>query len=128
MKQLILDSGGLSYLARKRTGSLSIISAFKTKGLWPPVVPTVVLAESLSRRPQTDAVINRLLKICDINEQITKPVAVRAGQLRALAQKGSAVDAIVVALAEPGGAVLTSDLADMQALAVYADNVHIYRS
>ena len=52
----------------------------------------------------------------------------RAGALRALARQGSAVDAIVVALAEPGGAVLTSDLKDLRALATHADAVHIYRA
>jgi hypothetical protein len=43
--------------------------------------------------------------------------------LRRLARRGSAVDALVVALAEPGGTVLTSDLGDLGALAQYADGV-----
>lgn len=90
-------------------------------------IPTVVLAESLSGSPRTDVPVSRLLKLCEIDEQVSRPVARRAGELRALAKRGSAVDAIVVALAEPGGAVLTGDLADMRALASYAGNVHVYR-
>lgn len=127
MTQLILDSGGLTGLARQQHEITSRIFFFKAKDLWPPVVPTVVMAESLSGRPHTDAHVSQLLKLCEIDEQVPKLLARRAGELRALAKQGSAVDAIVVALAEPGGAVLTSDLADMRALASYADNVHVYR-
>jgi hypothetical protein len=35
------------------------------------------------------------------------------------------VDAIVVAVAEPGGTVLTSDRADLEALATHADGVAV---
>ncbi len=127
MTQLILDSGGLTGLARQQHDITSRIIFFKAKELWPPVVPTVVLAESLSGRPRTDVLVSQFLKLCEINEQVLRLVAGRAGQSRTLAQRGSAVDAIVVALAEPGGAVLTSDLADLRALAAHADNVHVYR-
>ncbi len=34
----------------------------------------------------------------------------------------------VVALAEPGGAVLTGDLKDLRALADHANNVNVYRA
>lgn len=104
-----------------------MISTFKARGFWPLTVPTVVLAESLSGRSRTDVPVNQLLKLCEVDERVPKSTARRAGELRALAKQGSAVDAIVVALAEPGGAVLTSDLADMRALATYAENVRIYR-
>lgn len=127
MTQLILDSGGLTGLARQQHDITGRIFFFKAKDLWPPVVPTVVMAESLSGRPRTDAQVSRLLKLCEIDEQVPNPVARRAGELRALAKRGSVVDAIVVALAEPGGAVLTSDLADLRALAAHSDNVHVYR-
>ncbi len=40
-----------------------------------------------------------------------------------MARRGSAVDALVVALAEPGGTVLTSDPGDLVALAQYAHDV-----
>ena len=127
MPQLILDSGGVSRLAGRRSVSVGLISTFKARGFWPLTVPTVVLAESLSGRPRIDVPVNQLLKICEVDERVPKSTARRAGELRALAKQGSAVDAIVVALAEPDGAVLTSDLADMRALATYADNVRIYR-
>lgn len=53
------------------------------------------------------------------------PVARRAAELRRRAKAGSAVDALVVALAEPGGTVLTSDRADLEALAAHAHAVTI---
>jgi hypothetical protein len=42
-------------------------------------------------------------------------------------QPGSAVDAIVVASAEPGGVVLTGDIEDLGALASHCDAVRIER-
>lgn len=127
MPKLILDSGGVSRLTRRQSNSAGLIATLQSSEFWPLTVPTVVLAESLSGSPRTDVPVSRLLKLCEIDDQVPMPVARRAGELRALAKRGSAVDAIVVALAEPGGAVLTSDLADMRALASYADNVHVYR-
>jgi hypothetical protein len=125
---LVLDSGGVSRLARRRQDSAALIAVFKRDGLWPPVVPSAVLAESITGRQRSDANINRFLKTCDIIEELPERLARRAGALRAFARQGSAVDAIVVALAEPGGAVLTSDLKDLRALATHADAVHIYRA
>ena len=46
---------------------------------------------------------------------------------RRLAQHGSAVDAVVVASAEPGGIVLTGDVEDLAALASHTDAVRIER-
>ena len=125
---LVLDSGGVSRLARRRPDSVAMIAAFKNQELWPPVVPSVVLAESISGRQRNAANINRFLKTCDIVEDLPQHLARRAGALRALARQGSAVDAIVVAVAEPGGAILTSDPKDLTALAGHANGVHIYRA
>lgn len=125
---LVLDSGGVSRLARRRPDSVAMIAAFKAQDLWPPVVPSVVLAESISGRQRNDADINRFLKTCDIVDDLPQHLARRAGALRALARQGSAVDAIVVAVAEPGGAILTSALKDLTALASHANDVHIYRA
>jgi hypothetical protein len=44
-----------------------------------------------------------------------------------MARRGSAVDAVVVAHAEPGGTVLSSDLRDLQALAAGAADVAVDR-
>jgi hypothetical protein len=49
----------------------------------------------------------------------------RAALLRRLARRGSAIDALVVASAEPGGTVLTSDPDDLRALAMHAEDVSI---
>jgi hypothetical protein len=52
----------------------------------------------------------------------------RAAALRGLARRGSAVDAVVVATAEPGGTVLSGDVADLEALATHADGVTVERA
>jgi hypothetical protein len=84
-----------------------------------------VLVESLTGDPRRDANANSLLKTCDVRESLPVPRARRAAGLRTRARRGSAVDAIVVASAEPGGTVLTSDLGDLGALAAFADGVAI---
>jgi|SRR6056297_223114 len=68
---------------------------------------------------------NRFLKTCIIESSVSVDVARRAAELRRLARKGSAVDALVVAIAEPGGTVLTGDRADIEALAAHADRVGV---
>jgi len=125
---LILDSGGVTRLAQRRPETAALVAVFKRDGLWPPIVPTVVLAESLSGRQRTDANVNRLLKTCDVVEELPEHIARRAGSLRALAGHGSAVDAVVIAMAEPGGAVLGSGLKDLRALAGHATNVTVHRA
>lgn len=128
MTRLVLDSGALTSLARRPADAAALIAVFRRDGLWPPVVPSAVLVESLSGRARTDARVNRLLKTCDIAEALTEHLARRAGALRALARRGSAVDAIVVATAEPGGAVLGADLKDLRALAAHAEAVTVHRA
>jgi predicted nucleic acid-binding protein len=125
---LVLDAGGISRLARRTQDAAAAIIVFKREGLWPPVVPSIVLVESLTGRQQSDATVNRLLKTCDVVEQLPQQRARRAGQLRARARRGSAVDAVVVASAEPGGTVLSGDVADLRALAAYARDVTIERA
>lgn len=128
MTLLVLDAGGVTRLARNRQDAAAMITVFKADGLWPPVVPSVVLAESLSGRQRTDALVNRLLKTCNVVEELPEHLARRAGTLRALAGQGSAVDAVVVAMAEPGGAVLGSDLRDLRALAAHSNDVIVLRA
>src|SRR5256885_12253822 len=105
---LILDSGGVSRLAERSRQSLALILALREQGLWPPRVPSVVLTECLQGHAGRDANENRFLKTCEIAEAIPESLARRAALLRRLARRGSAVDALVVASAEPGGTVLTS--------------------
>lgn len=124
---LLLDSGGLSVLAKRDQDTVATIRAFVRDGLWPPLVSSVVLAESITGRQRNDANIDRLLKTCDIVEALPEALARRAGELRFRARRGSAVDSILVAAAEPGGIVLTGDDEDLNALASLADGVAIQR-
>jgi hypothetical protein len=124
---LVLDSGGVTRLAERSRQAAALISALREEDLWPPLVPSIVLVECLHGHPGRDALANRFLKTCDIVEELGEPLARRAALLRRLARRGSAVDALVVALAEPGGTVLTSDLGDLEALAEYALDVMVER-
>ncbi len=124
---LVLDSGGVSRLAEPSRQSVALIFALRDEGLWPPLVPSPVLVECLEGHAGRDALANRFLKTCDIVEEISESVARRAAALRRRAGRGSAIDALVVAFAEPGGTVLTSDLQDLEALAEYAQRVKIER-
>jgi len=107
--------------------AVAAIRALVRDGEWPPLVPSVVLAESVTGRHRVDAAVNRLLKTCDVREDLPTALARRAGELRHLARRGSAVDAIVVASAEPGGVVLSGDIEDLGALASHANAVRIER-
>lgn len=122
---LVLDSGGVTRLAERSTQALALIRALRGADLWPPVVPTVVLIEALQGHAGRDANVNRFLKTCVIDGTVSAHLARRAAQLRRLARQGSAVDALVVASAEPGGTVLTGDTADIEALAAHAQDVGV---
>jgi len=122
---LVLDSGGLSRLSARTKRAAALIGSLVDQQLWPPVVATMVLVESLHGDSGRDANTNRFLKTCIIELEVGEATARRAAQLRRLARTGSAVDALVVALAEPGGTVLTGDRADLEALAANADRVAI---
>lgn len=127
MSLLVLDSGGVSRLSRQSQEVAALMTVFRRDGIWPPVVPSIVLVESLSGRQRTDALVNRFLKTCNIVNDLPQHLVRRAAALRASARRGSAVDAVVVALAEPGGTVLSGDLGDLRALASYAEGVEVHR-
>jgi hypothetical protein len=122
---LVLDSGAVTRLAERSARAAALIAALRAEGLWPPVVPSMVLIECLTGEGPRDAAHNRFLRTCDVADSVPVPLAHRAAWLRARARAGSAVDALVTAAAEPGGTVLTGDLADLQALARHASNVTI---
>jgi predicted nucleic acid-binding protein len=124
---LVLDSSAVSRLAERTREAAALIRALREEGLWPPTVPSAVLVECLQGHSGRDATANRFLKTCDIVEQLAESVARRAAFLRRRARTGSAVDAIVVAHAEPGATVLTSDVRDLEALAAHAQRVRIER-
>lgn len=124
---LLLDASAVTRLSERSSASVSLILALRDQGLWPPVVPSVVLVECLEGHAARDAAENRFLKTCDVLEEVPESLARRAAFLRRRARRGSAVDALVVAAAEPGGTVLTSDRADLEALASYAQRVRVER-
>ena len=124
---LVLDSSAVSRLAERTREMAAFLRALRDEGLWPPLVPSVVLVECLQGHVGRDAAVNRFLKSCDVVEELAESVARRAAFLRTRARRGSAVDAIVVAHAEPGSTVLTSDVGDLAALAAYAQRVRIER-
>ena len=107
-------------MARKSRQAATSIQLAGQKDSWLTVVPSLVLVECLSGQQRTDAVVNRFIKRCAVVDGPHERLARRAGVLRAQAGRGSAVDAVVVAMAEPGGAVLTSDTDDLKALAAHA--------
>ena len=122
---LVLDSGGLSRLSARTKTAAALIGSLVDHDLWPPIVPTMVLVESLRGDARRDANTNRFLETCIIEPEVSEATARRAAHLRRLARAGSAVDALVVALAEPGGTVLTGDRADLEALAAHAERVAV---
>ena len=123
----MLDSSAVSRLAERSRPVLALILALREEGLWPPVVPSIVLVECLQGHAGRDAAENKFLKTCEIVEEIGEPLARRAVYLRRHARLGSAVDALVVAIAEPDGTVLTSDPDDLEPLASHARRVRIER-
>jgi len=121
--KLVLDSGGVSRLAERSPRAVAIIQELRAAGLWPPLVPAPVLVECLTGHPGRDATSNRLLKACDVITELSTAQARRSARLRSEARRGSAVDAIVAATAEPAGVVLTSDPGDLTALAELTSGV-----
>jgi predicted nucleic acid-binding protein len=119
---LVLDSGGLSMLVQSRAR----LEELRRRGEWPALVPAVVLTEALTGDHRRDFHENRLLRTCDVRPT-DEALARRAATLRTAldrARAPSAVDAIVVALADDvgGATVLTGDLRDLRALARNAVN------
>jgi hypothetical protein len=125
MREAVLDSGAVSFLVEGSGRAKAVLALLAIEDLWPPVVPSAVLVECLTGHPQKDAQTNRFLKTCDINPNLSESAARRAAMLRTAAGRGSAVDAIVVAVAEPGGVVITGDAADIAALAANAADVTV---
>jgi predicted nucleic acid-binding protein len=119
---VVLDSHGLTRLANNRAR----LEELRRRGEWPAIAPSVILAEALTGDHRRDYLENRLLRACEI-KPVDELLARSAARLRAAARARrtpSAVDAIVLAVAdEAGGAVvLSSDPADLRALARHTTN------
>lgn len=123
--RVVLDSGGVSWLAQRSSRAAAVIGEMRTAGLWPALVPAPVLVECLTGQAGRDAPANRLFKSCDVVTDLPQALARRCARLRFEARRGSAVDAIVIGVAEPNGVVLTSDPRDLSALAQVATEVTI---
>lgn len=123
---VVFDSHGVTGLANNRAR----LEELRRRGEWPAIVASVVLTEALTGDHRRDHAENRLLRTCQVRP-VDEVLARSAARLRALAQSRrtpSAVDAVVVALADQvgGAVVLTSDPADLRALADHTANpVHI---
>ncbi|MCL2396042.1 MAG: hypothetical protein FWC87_15330 [Acidimicrobiaceae bacterium] len=119
---LVLDSHGVTSLA----GDRARLAELRDRGEWPPIVPTVVLTESLTGDHRRDYHENRLLRTCDI-QPVDETLAREAAAIRERVQTRrapSAVDAIVVTVADrAGGAtVLSSDVGDLRSLGRHTRN------
>lgn len=125
MPRSVLDSGAVTFLAKPSKRSSAVIVGLRRRGLWPPLIPAAVLIESLTGQDRRDVDVNRFIKTCDLVEDLPLKTARRAATLRTAARRGSAVDALAVTTAEPGGTVLTGDPGDLRALAARATDVTI---
>lgn len=119
---IVLDAHGLTALAAKR----AYLEELRRRGEWPAIVPSVVLTEALTGDHRRDYQENRLLRTCDVHS-VDEVMARTASTLRTRVggrRPPSAVDAIVVAMADDAGGatVLSSDPGDLRALASYTTN------
>ena len=121
-----LDSSALTKLATQDRATMARVRRLLDRDLWPPIVPTAVLVESLTGSGPRDARVNRLLRTCDISD-LGVLIARRAAYLRTRARAGSAVDAVVVATAEAAASdvVITGDEDDLTRLARHSQHVTI---
>jgi hypothetical protein len=127
-RRLVLDAGGARRLAERDGRTLALVTALRANGLWPPLVPTVALVECLSGDAERDQPVLRLLRTCELVPDVPVPTARRAAWLRTAAGRGTAADALVVALAEPGGSILSGGRRDLEALALFAEDVFVERA
>ncbi|MGH3884158.1 MAG: PIN domain-containing protein [Pseudonocardiaceae bacterium] len=120
---LVLDSRAITAFGRRDRQTAARITALRRRGLWPPIVPTAVLVDSLTGNRVRDGLANRTVGLSLVHP-LDEPLARRAAQLRGRARAVSAVDAIVVATAELFGAmVITGDPDGLARLSRHANGV-----
>jgi predicted nucleic acid-binding protein len=120
---LVLDSMAVTALGRRDRQTAARLAALRLRGLWPPIVPTTVLVDSLTGNRVRDALAHRTVGLSLVHP-LDEPMARRAAQLRRRARAGSAVDAIVVATAELFEAlVITGNLDDLARLSQPANGI-----
>lgn len=122
---LVLDSGAVTALGRRDRQIAARIVVLRQRGLWPPVLPAVVLIDSLTGNRVRDALVNRTVALSVVHP-LEESLARRAAQLRGRARAGSAVEACVVATAELLGAlVITGNPVELARLSHHADGVSL---
>lgn len=116
---LVLDSGGLTAVAMNEPYARAALKHSARHGV-PIVVPSVVVAES-TRGDASDARINAVVRRAVVAPATEAEARIAARLKTAAAMSGVAhtIDALVVATAAAagGGAILTSDRDDIDALA-----------
>ena len=119
---IVIDSGALTAFA-EGDKTIRIALAKDIIDGADVLVPSAVIAESMTGVARRDALVNRALEamlIVDLAETIARA----AGAVRhaARARRSGTIDAIVVATADqfPGARVLTTDAAGMRPLAAVA--------
>lgn len=119
---IVLDAHGLTALAAQR----AYLEELRRRGEWPAIIPSVVLTEALTGDHRRDYHENRLLRTCDVRsvDEVTARAASALRTRLSGRRPPSAVDAIVVAMADAAGdaTVLSSDPGDLRALASHATN------
>ena len=123
----MLDAGAVRRLADRSSRSVVLLAALRDRGLWPARVPSVAVAEALTGDAETDRPIEAFLRCCDVVDLVDGGLARRAAWLRTAANRGTVSDAVVVALAEPGGVVLVANRPTIEAMALFADGVFVER-
>ena len=116
---VVLDSHGLDTLAAKRAR----LEELRRRGEWPAIVACVVLAEALTGDHRRDYHEDRLLRACELRlvDELQARAAAALRSRVSARRPPSAVDAIVVAMADDAGGatILSSDPGDLRALAAH---------
>jgi predicted nucleic acid-binding protein len=116
---LVLDSGGLTAAADYDAKARGVLDVSRRAGAR-VVVPAIVIAES-TRGDPADAAVNRVvnaLPVVPVDEEAAREAA-RLKRGAGMAGVAHTIDALVVAGASlaGGGAIITSDVDDISALA-----------
>jgi len=128
---IVLDSGTIDQVVTNKE-FLAVLEDLLRSG-WTPIIPTPVLAETITGRP-TDAPANQA--IARIGTTVTdEPLARQAGALRYAAARTagrrppSGIDAIVAAHAADAGAgvVFTSDPGDLRRFLASSPHICVER-
>ena len=120
MSALVLDAGPLVLVDRDDRAMIARLSAAQRRGL--DLRSNAMVVAQVWRDPHgRQANLARLLRAVDVRA-VQEPDGRAAGVLQAKAGRAGPIDATVVLLAGPGDRILTSDPADLSALASAAGN------